>query len=58
MPLPGPIGSLGEELRTDVPIGSGMLADAIGGWRGIIDSSLPALVFVISYLATSQNLTV
>lgn len=57
MPLPGPIGSLGEELRTDVPIPSGMLADAIGGWRGIIDSSLPSLVFVISYLATSQNLT-
>ena len=57
MPLPGPIGSLGEELRSDVPIQSGMLANAIGGWRGIIDSSLPSLVFVIAYLATSQNLT-
>lgn len=53
----GPISSLGEELRADVPIQNKMLADAIGGWRGIIDSSLPSLVFVIAYLATSQNLT-
>ncbi len=58
MPLPGPIGSLGEELRTDVPIPSGKLAAAIGGWRGIIDSSLPSLVFIITYLVTSQNLTI
>jgi len=58
MPLPGPIGSLGEELRSDIPIQNSMLADAIGGWRGIIDSSLPSLVFVIAYLTTSQNLTI
>lgn len=58
VPLAGGFGSLGEELRTDVPIQSGMLANAIGGWRGIIDSSLPSLVFVIAYLVTSQNLTI
>lgn len=58
MPLPGPISSLGEELRSDVPIQRGMLANAIGGWRGIIDSSLPSLIFVLAYLVTSQNLTV
>lgn len=56
MPLPGPLSSLGEELRTDVPIQSNMLANAIGGWRGIIDSSLPSLMFIIAYLATGQNL--
>ena len=58
MPLPGPIGSLGEELRSDIPIQNSMLAHAIDGWRGIIDSSLPSLVFVIAYLTTSQNLTI
>ncbi len=56
MPLPGPFSSLGEELRTDVPIQSNMLANAIGGWRGIIDSSLPSLMFIIAYLVTGQNL--
>lgn len=56
MPLSGPLSSLGEELRTDVPIQSNVLANAIGGWRGIIDSSLPALMFIIAYLVTGQNL--
>lgn len=53
----GPLSSLSEDLRTDTPMQGAMLANAIGGWRGIIDSSLPSLVFVISYLVTSQNLT-
>lgn len=53
----GPLSSLGEDLRTDTPVQSAMLANAIGGWRGIIDSSLPSLVFVIAYLVSSQNLT-
>lgn len=34
------------------------LIEALGGRRGMLDSALPALTFVISYLATSQNLTV
>jgi hypothetical protein len=33
-----------------------MLDKAIGGWRGMIDSGLPAAVFVVAYLVTSQQL--
>ena len=33
-----------------------MLDQAIGGWRGMVDSGLPAAVFVIAYLITSQQL--
>ncbi|HYO17509.1 MAG TPA: DUF3159 domain-containing protein [Dermatophilaceae bacterium] len=33
-----------------------MLDQAIGGWRGMIDSGLPAAVFVVAYLVTSQQL--
>lgn len=56
--VPPSVAAIGEELRTDVAIDSGTLAKAIGGWRGIIDSSLPSLAFVISYLVAGQNLTV
>lgn len=41
-----------EELGVD----RAMLDRAIGGWRGMIDSGVPAAVFVIAYLATSQQL--
>ena len=33
-----------------------MLDKAIGGWRGMIDSGVPAGVFVVAYLITSQQL--
>jgi hypothetical protein len=33
-----------------------MLDQAIGGWRGMIDSGLPAAVFVVVYLITAQQL--
>lgn len=33
-----------------------MLDKAVGGWRGMIDSGLPAAVFVVVYLVTSQQL--
>jgi hypothetical protein len=33
------------------------MANAIGGWRGVIDSSLPGVVFVIAYLVDGSNLT-
>lgn len=33
-----------------------LLERAIGGWRGIIDSGLPTVVFVIAYLVTGNNL--
>ena len=34
------------------------LVDALGGRRGMLDSALPALTFVISYLVTGQEMTV
>lgn len=33
-----------------------LLERAIGGWRGMIDSGLPALVFVVSYVAMGREL--
>ena len=42
----------------DVRAESALLEKAIGGWRGIIDSGLPTLVFVVAYLASSNNLSV
>ena len=33
-----------------------MLDRAVGGWRGMIDSGLPAAVFVIAYLVSGQQL--
>ena len=46
-----------HESTADFQAESVLLERAIGGWRGIIDSGVPTAVFVISYLATSQNLT-
>ncbi len=33
-----------------------MLDRAVGGWRGMIDSGVPATVFVLAYLVTGQDL--
>lgn len=33
-----------------------MLDQAIGGWRGMIDSGLPTIVFVVGYVLTGQEL--
>lgn len=49
---PPPTHQTPEDLRAE----SVLLERAIGGWRGIIDSGLPTVVFVIAYLVTSQNL--
>jgi Protein of unknown function (DUF3159) len=46
------------ETAADVRAESAMLERAIGGWRGIIDSGLPTLVFVVAYLVTSNNLSI
>jgi hypothetical protein len=46
------------ETAADVRAESAMLEKAIGGWRGIIDSGLPTLVFVVAYLVTSSNLSI
>lgn len=34
-----------------------LLSKALGGWRGIIDSGLPTILFVIVYVATGSNLS-
>ena len=46
------------ETAEDVRAESALLEKAIGGWRGIIDSGLPTLVFVVAYLVSSNNLSV
>jgi hypothetical protein len=33
-----------------------MLDRAVGGWRGMIDSGVPTVVFVVAYVVTSQQL--
>ena len=43
-----------HEIKDD----SELLAKALGGWAGIVDSGLPFLVFTIAYLATDRNLQV
>ncbi len=55
--MPAAFEALGEELSSDIPVEKTMLANAIGGWRGIIDSSVPSLVFLIVYLTTQNKLT-
>lgn len=45
-----------EELRSDSPVERQLLTRAIGGWRGLIDSGLPAGVFVIVYLVNGSQL--
>ena len=46
-----------HETSADLRAESILLERAIGGWRGIIDSGLPTLVFVVAYLVTSENLS-
>lgn len=43
-----------HEIKED----SELLAKALGGWAGVIDSGLPFLVFTIAYLSTDRNLEV
>lgn len=45
-----------HETAADIRAESVLLERAIGGWRGMIDSGVPTAVFVIAYIATSQNL--
>lgn len=57
MPIPDGLERVSEEIASDKILDSSMIANAIGGWRGLIDSSLPSLVFVITYLANGNNLS-
>lgn len=45
-----------EELREDAPAERKLLAQAIGGWRGVIDSGLPAAAFITVYSLNGQQL--
>ena len=45
-----------EETARDVRVEAQLLERAIGGWRGIIDSGLPTVVFVIAYAIDQQQL--
>lgn len=44
------------QTREDVHEERVLLDRAVGGWRGIIDSGAPTVVFVVAYLATGSNL--
>lgn len=54
--IPGVLEVVGEELAEQTEVSSGMLANALGGWRGMIDSSIPTAVFVVAYLVTAHDL--
>lgn len=56
--VPGAIEVIGEELAERRAVDSATLAKALGGWRGMVDSSLPTLVFVIAFMASGQLLNV
>jgi hypothetical protein len=34
-----------------------LMAQAVGGWRGLVDSSVPSAVFLVAYLVDGQQLT-
>ncbi len=46
------------DLRTEVRAEEALLAKAVGGWRGLFDSSLPIALFVLAYLVTGNDLAV
>ena len=50
-----PAGNPDHETAADVKAESVLLERAIGGWRGIIDSGLPTVVFVVAYLVMSAQ---
>ncbi len=47
-----------HETIADVEEEKVLLARAIGGWRGLIDSALPTLLFVVVYLVSGNQLGV
>jgi len=49
--------SSGDERESDAHAEKLILERALGGWRGIIDSGLPAVVFLTAYLLDSEQLT-
>ena len=45
-----------EEFASEIKDDSELLASALGGWAGVIDSGLPFVVFTIAYLVTDRDL--
>ena len=57
LPIPEGLENVSEKITSDKVLDGAMIADAIGGWRGMIDSGLPSLIFVIIYLVNGNNLS-
>lgn len=45
-----------EGMVSEVKDDSELLASALGGWAGVIDSGLPFVVFTVAYLVTDRDL--
>lgn len=45
-----------EDMVSEIKDDSELLASALGGWAGVIDSGLPFVVFTISYLISDRDL--
>ena len=45
-----------EQFASEIKDDSELLASALGGWKGVIDSGLPFVVFTIAYLVTDRDL--
>ena len=46
------LGDVVEEVVDD----TALLSNALGGWRGMVDSGLPSLTFLLAYLGSNHNL--
>lgn len=51
-----PVESL-EELKTEISSDTAMLTKALGGWTGMVDSGLPSIAFIVTYLGFNHNLS-
>lgn len=45
-----------EDMVSEIKDDSELLASALGGWAGVIDSGLPFIVFTVAYLVTDRDL--
>lgn len=43
-----------HETKSDLIAEEALLAKAVGGWRGMIDSALPSVVFIVAYVIVGQ----
>jgi len=45
-----------SEIAEEIVDDTALLSQALGGWRGMLDSGAPSLVFLLSYLISHRNL--